>query len=170
MKIERLTESQCYETLSSAGFGRLACSRDDQPYIVPIYFVVGDGALYSFALPGQKIDWMRQNPRVCIEADTVGGGNDWTSVVVFGRFLELTEDPAFLEERNLAHVLLQRRPMWWEPGATSPTGDDPGRGYAPIFYRVTVESLSGYRGVPVARREVPAKLSLAAWGGHDVAK
>jgi uncharacterized protein len=159
MRIERLTEPQCYETLASAGFGRLACSRDDQPYIVPIYFVVGDGALYSFALPGQKINWMRQNPRVCIEADTVGDGSDWTSVVVFGRFLELSDDPAFLQERSLAHQLLQRRPMWWEPGATSPTGHDASRGFDPIFYRVTVDSLSGYRGMPVSSRGVVANLS-----------
>lgn len=146
MKIERLSEEECYAALTS-GLGRLACARDGQPYVVPIYFVVSHHHLYSFALPGQKVDWMRQNPLVCIETDTVDGGNDWTSVVALGRYQELM-DAQFERERALAHRLLQHRPMWWEPGATTLDGYDGSRGYAPIFYRVLIDSISGQRGVP----------------------
>lgn len=148
MRIQQLTEEECYEALNSAGFGRLACALDNQPYVVPVYFVVGQGCLYSFALPGQKVDWMRRNPRVCLEVDAVGGSNDWTSVVVVGRYRELTDDEEFQRERTLAHRLLQRRPMWWEPGAVSLDGHDASGSYVPIFYRINVDSVSGYRGVP----------------------
>ena len=146
MRIERLSEEECYAALTS-GLGRLACAHDGQPYVIPIYFVVSDQRLYSFGLPGQKIDWMRQNPLVCIETDTVGGANDWTSVVAFGRYQELM-DPEFERERALAHRLLQHRPMWWEPGATTLDDYDGSDGYAPIFYRVQIDSITGHRGVP----------------------
>lgn len=153
MRIEQLTEEECYQALNSAGFGRLACALDNQPYVVPVYFAVGHRCLYSFALPGQKVDWMRRNPRVCVEADTVGASNDWTSVVVMGRYRELSDDLEFQRERLLAHELLQRRPMWWEPGAVSLDGHDASGGCAPIFYRVTVDSVSGHRGVPAYGRQ-----------------
>lgn len=132
--------------LADAHLGRLGCAREDQPYVVPIYFVLGDGCLYSFALPGQKIEWMRHNPRVCIETDRVVGADDWTSVVVLGRYTELEELPEFQRERERAHALLQGRPMWWEPGATSVEGVDEERGFLPIFYRVSIDQVSGYRG------------------------
>jgi nitroimidazol reductase NimA-like FMN-containing flavoprotein (pyridoxamine 5'-phosphate oxidase superfamily) len=128
----------------------LACARDNQPYVVPIYFVVGDRYLYSFALPGQKVDWMRENPKVCVEADTIGARDDWTSVVVVGRYQELSDAPHFQRDRALAQELLQRRPMWWEPGAISLDGRDGRDGYVPIVYRIAVDSLSGYRGVPAS--------------------
>jgi len=146
VKVQQLTNEECYRVLRDAGFGRLASARDNQPYVVPIYFVVGENCIYSFAIPGQKIEWMRENPRVCIEVDRVGGGNDWTSVVVFGRYTELTDSSEFRSERSRAHQLLQDRPMWWEPGAVSLEGSD-GRGL-PIFYRVTIDRITGQRAVP----------------------
>jgi nitroimidazol reductase NimA-like FMN-containing flavoprotein (pyridoxamine 5'-phosphate oxidase superfamily) len=117
---------------------------------VPIYFVVGDRAIYSFALPGQKIDWMRINPQVCLEADTIGASNEWTSVIVIGRYHELSEEADAQRERAFAERLLQGRPMWWQPGAVSLEGHDGARGYVPIVFRITVSSVSGYRGVSAA--------------------
>ena len=71
--------------------GRLGCARDNQPYIVPIsfYFDPAGRCLYSFATAGQKIDWMRSNPRVCLEVDEIGDEFHWNSVLVIGRFEEL---------------------------------------------------------------------------------
>jgi nitroimidazol reductase NimA-like FMN-containing flavoprotein (pyridoxamine 5'-phosphate oxidase superfamily) len=67
--ILELTNDQCIKALTRLGFGRLACSHDNQSYVVPIYFAYRERYLYSFATLGQKIDWMRANPLVCVEAD-----------------------------------------------------------------------------------------------------
>lgn len=157
MKVYPLTDDECCQLLSEAGFGRLACSRENQPYVVPIYFVVGDRCIYSFALPGKKVRWMRENPQVCIETDSVNGADDWTSVVVFGRFTELEESPEFQRERARAHLLLQGRPMWWQPGAFSAEGGDETRSHVPIFYRVTIDRISGYRALPDSTHDIDAK-------------
>jgi nitroimidazol reductase NimA-like FMN-containing flavoprotein (pyridoxamine 5'-phosphate oxidase superfamily) len=129
------------KVLAHTHLGRLACVRDKQPYIVPVNFAYHDHALYSFSLPGQKIAWMRDNPLVCIEADQMRR-EYWATVVVFGRYEELTDTPKFREERTLAFTLLQKRAMWWEhagtktmPGAAAPQ--------VPIYYRIGIERITG---------------------------
>jgi uncharacterized protein len=45
--------------------------------------------LYGYATLGQKMEWMRQNPRVC-QIDEIITQAHWASVVVFGHYEELT--------------------------------------------------------------------------------
>jgi nitroimidazol reductase NimA-like FMN-containing flavoprotein (pyridoxamine 5'-phosphate oxidase superfamily) len=69
MLIYELTRQESLEVLARTHLGRLACARGVQPYIVPIHFAYQNNWLYSFSVHGQKIDWMRANPLVCVEAD-----------------------------------------------------------------------------------------------------
>ncbi len=147
MQLQQLSTEECHLALANARFGRLASARDNQPYIVPTHFVVEDDQIYAFALPGQKLDWMRQNPRVCLEVDTVNGGNEWVSVVVTGRYEELPDTPEYRPLRERAHDLLQERPMWWEPGAVATADRDQTQGFAPVYYRVSIDHLTGRRGL-----------------------
>lgn len=55
MLIDKMTSQDCTDLLARAGFGRLACARDNQPYIVPIYFGYQPDHLYGFSTSGQKI-------------------------------------------------------------------------------------------------------------------
>ena len=91
--VHELTEPECIHVLQRAHVGRLACARDGQPYIVPIsfYFDGYDRALYSFSTVGQKIHWMRDNPRVCVETDDVADRFHWVTVVVTGLYDELRD-------------------------------------------------------------------------------
>ena len=156
MLIQEMTTDECFESLAAAGFGRLGCARDNQPYVVPVYFAF-DGShvygfegphVYSFSALGQKIEWMRDNPLVCLEIDDVKGYNDWTSVVVFGKYEELPDTPNYQHAREHAHELLQTRASWWQPACVAvahPAGPQP---FAPVYYRISVERLTGHRAVP----------------------
>jgi len=68
MFIHDMTEAECRQALKQANVGRIGCARDEQPYVVPIYFAYDDdhNHLYAISTIGQKIDWMRANPLVCI--------------------------------------------------------------------------------------------------------
>jgi nitroimidazol reductase NimA-like FMN-containing flavoprotein (pyridoxamine 5'-phosphate oxidase superfamily) len=146
MFIDELTAGECHRELSEADFGRLACSRANQPYVVPITVAFDCGTVYSFAMLGQKVEWMRINPLVCLEVDRIRSPSDWTSVLAFGRFEELRE-PDQRAELIRAHQLLQKRAMWWEPGSVaSASGDSDGDG-KPIFFRITVNRVTGRRAV-----------------------
>jgi nitroimidazol reductase NimA-like FMN-containing flavoprotein (pyridoxamine 5'-phosphate oxidase superfamily) len=142
--VQEMTPEQCREELTRAAFGRLACARDNQPYVVPVYFTIEGQYAYSFSMLGQKIGWLRTNPLVCLEVDSVKTQDDWTTVLVFGKYEELLDS----EERQRSHQLLQQRAMWWLPGAAVVAGGDgPGDSTA-VFFRISMERMTGHRAVP----------------------
>ena len=71
MLIGEMAEKECQQFLSRSTFGRLACARENRPYVVPIYFVYEPDHLYGFSTFGQKVQWMRLNPLLCVEIDEV---------------------------------------------------------------------------------------------------
>jgi nitroimidazol reductase NimA-like FMN-containing flavoprotein (pyridoxamine 5'-phosphate oxidase superfamily) len=148
MRILELTYRECVEMLTHLKHGRLACSRDDQPYVVPIYFAYHERHLYSFATRGQKIDWMRTNPRVCVEADEIINREDWMSVIVQGRYEELPDTLEWKPERERAYELLQQEAMWWEPAYVSTAHLDTADELIPIFYRIHIDHVTGRRARP----------------------
>ena len=144
MLIEELSRKDCVAFLTRARLGRLACARGGQPYVVPMYFRYEDGYLYTFSTAGQKIDWMRANPRVCVEVDEVGDAQQWRSVVVLGQYEELTDTPGRQRELAHAHRLLSERNIWWEPAYAKTQRQGAERPLAPVFFRVHVTELSGH--------------------------
>jgi nitroimidazol reductase NimA-like FMN-containing flavoprotein (pyridoxamine 5'-phosphate oxidase superfamily) len=139
-----MTEDECRTALKQADFGRLACVRGDQPYIVPVHFSYDGQHLYGLTTLGQKVEWMRSNPHVCLEIDERTSQHQWLSILVFGRYEELSDT-----SHARAHALetLQNRTMWWEP-ACVPIERRERR--PPIFYRVNIEHVTGRRATPDA--------------------
>ncbi len=147
MLIHAMTEDECATALERANFGRLACARGDQPYIVPIYFSYDGEHLYGVTTLGQKIEWMRSNPLVCLEIDERASHYQWMSVVVFGRYEELPDSPDYEDARAHALDVLQRRAMWWQPACVATEQREQ---RAPIFYRIHVAQVTGHRATPDA--------------------
>ena len=148
MFIHEMTETECREALRAAGMGRIACASNNQPYIVPITFAIDQEFIYSFATFGQKIEWMRKNPKVCLETDEHKGHQQWQSVVVFGRYEELADLPDYQPARLHAYSLISERVMWWEPAAISAAHRDTPHSVIPILYRIRIERMSGHRATP----------------------
>jgi nitroimidazol reductase NimA-like FMN-containing flavoprotein (pyridoxamine 5'-phosphate oxidase superfamily) len=177
MFIQEMSESDCFNALTRAKLGRLACARDNQPYLVPVYIVYEEPYLYGFTTLGQKVDWMRSNPLVCVELDEVENFDQWTSIFLFGRYEELPElpgTPEFDQEQRRehepgqamvsptsvsstpgqqarlhAHELLQEhRVPWWEPGCASGTHRNPDQPLTPIFYRIRIDRITVRRAPP----------------------
>ncbi len=145
MYIHEMTADECRAALEKTNVGRLACARDNQPYLVPINFAFDGTYLYGFTTLGQKIEWMRSNPLVCFEIDEVVGHNEWMSIIVFGRYEELPDQPEFQNRLLRAHSFLQKRIMWWEPAYISQEHRDQPHSLTPIFYRIHVEKMTGHR-------------------------
>jgi nitroimidazol reductase NimA-like FMN-containing flavoprotein (pyridoxamine 5'-phosphate oxidase superfamily) len=146
--IDPLSDRGCRELLARANVARLACSFNNQPYIVPVHVDYHDGFLYGFSMLGQKIEWMRANPLVCVEVDELSSRHDWESVVVFGYYEELADTPEYVDARNEAQSLFQRHPVWWEPATVPLAGRQP---RSPILFRILINRMSGRR----ARADAP---------------
>lgn len=91
-----LSEQEIREFLSREWVGHLGCHADGQTYVVPISFAFDQGRIIGQTKDGLKIDMLRKNPEACVQVDSVKSIEDWTSVIVWGKFEEL-KGPAAAE-------------------------------------------------------------------------
>jgi uncharacterized protein len=145
MVIHDVTAQACRELLGRTNLARLACAREDQPYIVPVflYFDQDADCLYGFAFRGQKVEWMRANPKVCVEVEEIVDQHHWTTVLVFGRYEEIGDSSEEYDARRRATELFQQQPRWWLPGAARVGGTS--EHSTPVLYRIRIDSVSGRR-------------------------
>lgn len=154
MNVEVLNREESLGLIARSNLARIACSNGDHPYIVPINYVLDGGHLYSFSTFGQKIEWMRTNPNVCVEIDDIAHSRNWESVVATGTYEELTEDPEHMANREKAWSLLQARTNWWQPGFVRTVISGVERPLVPIFFRIRLAEVTGHRlSMPVAQRK-----------------
>ena len=145
MFIHEMTDLECRHALERATIGKLACVRDNQPYVVPIHFAFDGTYVYGFTTLGQKVEWMRANPLVCFEIDEVVSAQQWISIVVFGRYEELPDEPKYKAARTRAHAFLQKRVTWWEPACILQELRDQPHSLTPIVYRIRIDKMTGHR-------------------------
>jgi hypothetical protein len=144
MLIHELSPHECAEVLARNHLGRLACARLDQPYIVPIHFSF-DGernCVYALSTVGQKVAWMRENPKVCLEVEEIDDKDHWTTVLVAGWYEEIHRAAEYADARLRAEQLFQQRREWWLPG----TAKLPSREHHELVaYRIHIDRLTGRR-------------------------
>jgi uncharacterized protein len=149
MLIEAMTAQECWTMLARNNLARLACARDNQPYVVPVRVDLDGEFLYGYATLGRKIEWMRTNPLVCLEYEEIITPRQWGSLIVFGRYEELPHTPDHQSARQVAERLFQKYPMWWEP-ATVPLGGHERR--PPVVFRIHEAAPEGRQGAPELER------------------
>jgi uncharacterized protein len=156
MVIQEMTEQECRAMFTAIRVARLACARDNQPYIVPIHVDFDDDYFYSFSTLGMKIDWMRENPLVCLEMDDLTNDGQWMSVVVFGDYEELAHTPDHEGARRVAERLFQTHPMWWQPASVPLAAHEP---RPPVVYRIRMKRVSGRRASPEPTQDAVVRSS-----------
>ena len=144
MLIKEISQKECLDTVSRASVGRLGCSFNDQPYVVPIYFAYEGDWIYVFSTFGKKIEWMRANPKVCVEIEEKVSESEWISVLVNGLYEELPE-PQFTQERAHARQLLAKRHHWWLNAMAERRVGSEDQQVEPLFFRIHVDSATGLR-------------------------
>lgn len=150
MLVQNLERQECCRFMERIGFGRLGCAHDNRPYVIPIYFAYESEQLFGFATEGQKIEWMRENPLVCVLADDIKSEHEWTSVLATGRYEELPDNPQYEALRRHAHELLEKRRLWWRLAIASSQTRDAQLRVLPVLYRIQIDEISGHRS-PVDR-------------------
>jgi nitroimidazol reductase NimA-like FMN-containing flavoprotein (pyridoxamine 5'-phosphate oxidase superfamily) len=93
---------------------------------------------------GKKIEWMRANPQVCVEADEVKSHNEWTSVIIQGRYQEYPDTPEHAKLRQRAQSALEKRTLWWQTGFAAAQTRGKFDRDVPVFYCVHIEEISGH--------------------------
>ncbi|HUJ95789.1 MAG TPA: pyridoxamine 5'-phosphate oxidase family protein [Terriglobales bacterium] len=151
MITSEMSRKECAEILSRVALGRLGCALDDQPYVVPVFFAYEGDDIYVLSTLGQKIEWMRANPKVCIQVDEILGEAQWASVIVNGNYQELPE-PQFKDERAHARKLLEKRHRWWQAAMAERQLRSGDSLITPLFFRIRIEAMTGLRAAAEAAK------------------
>jgi uncharacterized protein len=132
-----LTDAEALDVIKSGKVGRLGCIDRDVPYVVPINYVLDDGAIYSHSLPGRKIEAMRSHNCICLQVDHLDDDLHWRSAIAFGKFEELRNP----EDRHTILVKLLSRFPRLTPVESMMVQDAD----APncIVFRLVIDSVTG---------------------------
>jgi len=151
MEINEMTAEECKAVLEHASLGRLGCSYENQPYVVPIHFAYDSGHLYVFSTFGQKVKWMRANPKVCLQTDQAQDQSEWISVIINGEYEELPE-PRYAAERKHASALLAKHSHWWLNALGERQMRVGENSIEALFFRIHIHSMSGLRATDEKKR------------------
>jgi uncharacterized protein len=149
MRVIAMSQQECKELLKRVSIGRLGCSLDDQPYVVPVGFSYEPDYIYIFSTLGKKIKWMRKNPKVCLQADEIGNRSNWLSVIVTGTYLELRE-PQYTAQLEHALEQLEQYSEWWRNPLAQRREQTSDLSIETVFFRIDIGSMSGLRTMPEA--------------------
>ena len=140
-----LNKDEINNILSSQILGRLGCTDGKKVYVVPITYTYDGHFIYGQTMPGKKIDMLRKNPAVCFEIDVMTDMRNWKSVIVYGRFEELSK-----QEAEKARGILYNRIYTLETSATIHPFEHEVSGSeafqkkeGPIMYKIVIEEITG---------------------------
>ena len=99
---------------------------------------------------------MRQNPKVCLQADEIVDRSDWLSVIVTGTYLELT-GPQYEVQRRHAQERLAEYFHWWRIPLAQRREQTTDLSIQTVFFRIDIESMTGLRARYEAEEAAPGR-------------
>lgn len=145
MIINEINEEECRAVLERGSIGRLGCSLNDQPYVTPVYFAWEPGCFYVLSTVGQKINWMRQNPRVCMQVDAVAAPSKWVSVIATGTYEEIPGPEDSAERAHARKLLEEKHHKWWAGALAERRAKVDDLLIEPVLFRIVTDAVTGLR-------------------------
>jgi uncharacterized protein len=142
----QLNELQIDHFLVSRAVGRLACTDGTTPYIVPITYAFDGKNIIAQTKEGSKLEFMRKNPEVCFEVDSMSNMVNWQSVIVTGTFFELSGKDALEAREYLFNQLwpyLTSATVHPHEHAISITKPDESNRIKPVMFRIEIKEKTG---------------------------
>ena len=140
-----LNGDQINSILFSQVVGRLACTDNNQPYIVPVTYMYDGKNIYGQTNEGTKLKILRKNPNICFEVDRMTDMRNWQSVLVFGEFEELKLSEAEeVRQRLFNRVYPLTTSSTIHPFGHEVTGNvDDSTRIKHVMYRIKIQKMTG---------------------------
>ena len=154
--MESLTYDEAYEFLQTALVAHIGVITDDgSPYVTPMSFVTDDDRILFRTKPGRRLESIRKDGRVSIEASRFDEElGDWISVIVIGK-ATVGEDQA-LADRAVQLLMTKYQRFMGSPLGIS--GLQPMADF-PVVVSVEIEEITGMSsGRGFAARTRPGRL------------
>ena len=143
LKVEDMPPVEMHNLLQTANFGHLGCAQNGRPYVVPMHYAYDGKELYFFTTEGMKTQFMKDNPRVCLQVEEVSDSSHWRSTMVIGRAERLTNR----DEMERAMQLITERNPSLTPAISATQIDTWGRSVDIALYRIQPEIIDGRKTV-----------------------
>ena len=143
IQVEELSDAEINEILDRVGYGHLACSRDNQPYVVPVHYAYAGGKVFIYTTEGKKFEIIKTNPSICLQVEEVIDNQHWQSVIVDGIAEQITDKD---EREKALKIIVETNPSL-TPAMSIRWMDNWVRENIAVVYRVTPTSVSGRRTV-----------------------
>jgi nitroimidazol reductase NimA-like FMN-containing flavoprotein (pyridoxamine 5'-phosphate oxidase superfamily) len=137
--ITNLDPDESRELLRNCQIARLGCVDGNEPYVVPVHYILEDDCAVIHSLPGRKIQALRANSRACLQVDNIQDSVHWSSVLAYGNYEEIWN----ADERGRVLELFLRRFHLLTPVEAAILGDS----FSPevIVFRIRIDEISGMR-------------------------
>jgi nitroimidazol reductase NimA-like FMN-containing flavoprotein (pyridoxamine 5'-phosphate oxidase superfamily) len=149
-EVQEMRNEDVEEILQRVGYGHFACSRNDQPYVVPIHYVYDKQYIYIYTTDGMKTEVIRTNPQVCLQVEEVVDNGDWRSVIVTGEAEQIIDNK---EREEALKIILTANPTLM-PAVGIRWIDNWVRENIEVVYRIKPITITG-------RSSVKVKISAA---------
>ena len=139
IEILEMRDGEMNDLLHRVGYGHLACSQNDQPYVVPIYFAYDGEDIFIYTTEGKKSAAMDNNPKVCLQVEEFLANSMWRSVVVIGEAKRVVDQT----EREVAIDLIRQQNPSLLPALAIKWSKDWIRKNVEAVYRIKIVSMTG---------------------------
>jgi nitroimidazol reductase NimA-like FMN-containing flavoprotein (pyridoxamine 5'-phosphate oxidase superfamily) len=139
IEILEMRESEIDELLTRLNYGHLACSQDDFPYVVPIFFSYEKPLIYVYTTVGHKTKVIDQNPKVCLQTEEFSQTGGWKSVVIMGEAEEIVDR----REREKAVEIIRRSNPTLLPALAIKWSNDWMRKNVEVVYKIKIREATG---------------------------
>ena len=139
IEILEMHDSEIGDLLKRVDYGHLACSRDDQPYVLPIYYAYDGNEIFMYTTAGMKSDVIKDNPKICLQVEEILENGAWRSVVVIGEAHQIVDRA----EREKAVELVRTFNPMLLPALAIKWSNDWMRKNVEVVYKITILKMTG---------------------------
>ena len=149
IEVREMGNNAARETLGRLNYAHLACSLNDEPYVVPVHYAFDGEYVYIYTTEGKKSGILDSNPKVCLQAEDVEDNEHWISVMAFGEVERVTDKAARSEALDL---ILEVNPKL-TPAVSIRWMDSWVRTNVEVIYRFRPRKISGRKTVDHPHRQ-----------------
>jgi nitroimidazol reductase NimA-like FMN-containing flavoprotein (pyridoxamine 5'-phosphate oxidase superfamily) len=139
IEILEMRDSEIDDLLKRSNYGHLACSQNDVPYVVPIYFAYEKPLIYVYTTVGLKSKIIDQNPKVCLQVEEFSPTGGWKSVVIMGEAEKIVDR---VEREKAVEVIRVSNPSLL-PALAIKWSNDWMRKNVEVVYKIKVREATG---------------------------
>lgn len=153
IEILEMSNREVDDLLARTRYGHLGCSQNNQPYVVPIYYVYDKPDIYIYTTAGLKSEMIAGNPKVCLQVEEITDDGAWRSVVVIGEAWRVVEPG----EREKAIEIVRSANPSLLPALAVKWSNDWIRKNVEVVYKIRITSATG---------RLTSDIKIATAGAH----